>query len=320
MMSRIGCVLAVALAGTAVGLDDGVWGPADGVKALDSVEKALAKVVSNPSLTPAQLKRATHVAEDVKKDIEEVQTNTKLTKAERNAKVGSAIKELTDMQGDWEKLAHAGSKQELDAKLASLQKELAEKKKALLKDESMIKLFTLQKELAEKKLMLQKLMERKAAAGMGKKADEEEAKQETAMVGQLMTMAKGLATTKKADDTLPAPLKAILANLQSRTKKVSEGLKKLDADEKAGMAELEATLKKDSGDSKSKASSMLRQLKSQEHRKFAKARAMKKNELKELQEAEDSIEHHDVKRLKKTLAKMQTEAKSLAAKSGNFLH
>merc|ERR1719310_327942 len=142
------------------------------------------------------------------------------------------------------------------------------------------------------------------------------------MVGQLMTMAKGLATAKKADDSLPAPLKGILANLQSRTKKVSAALAKLDADEKAGEADLEATLSKkvptqDKGDAMSKGQSML---KMEEHRKFAKARAMKKNELHELQEAEDSIEHHDVKRLKQTLAKMQGEAKAMAAKSGNFLH
>merc|ERR1719420_387976 len=105
--------------------------------------------------------------------------------------------------------------------------------------------------------MLQKLMERKASAGMGKKADEEEAKPETAMVGQLMTMAKGLATAKKADDALPAPLKSILANLQSRTKKVSAALAKLDADEKAGEADLEGPLSKkvptqDKGDAMSK--------------------------------------------------------------------
>merc|ERR1719265_1777732 len=126
---------------------------------------------------------------------------------------------------------------------------------------------------------------------MGKKADEEEAKQETAMVGQLMTMAKGLATAKKADDALPAPLKSILANLQSRTKKVSAALAKLDADEKAGEADLEGTLSKkvptqDKGDAMSKGQSMLKMLKMEEHRKFAKARAMKKNELRELQEAE----------------------------------
>jgi len=302
------------------GADESVWGPADGVKALDAVEKAIDRIVAAPNLSAEQLKQAKHVAEDVKKDIEEVESSKTLSKAERQAKVGAALKELMGLKDEF---SRPQNKTAIESKLATLQKELSEKKQALEKEESMIKLLNLQKSLAEKKMELQKLLEKKHESDMSKKSTEEEAGEESAMAGKLLTALHGLEAGNSSQ--LAAPLKVAKGDLQAREKKVSASLEKMEKEEKKSEADLDAAANKHvpstgKDDTIKKEQSMLRVFKKQVHRKFAKAEALKKDELAELKEAELSIEKRDVKSLQKTLAKMQGQAKVLSAKSGDFLH
>jgi len=302
------------------GADESVWGPADGVKALDAVEKAIDRIVAAPNLSAEQLKQAKHVAEDVKKDIEEVESSKTLSKAERQAKVGAALKELMGLKDEF---SRPQNKTAIESKLATLQKELSEKKQALEKEESMIKLLNLQKSLAEKKMELQKLLEKKHESDMSKKSTEEEAGEESAMAGKLLTALHGLEAGNSSQ--LAAPLKVAMGDLQAREKKVSASLEKMEKEEKKSEADLDAAANKHvpstgKDDTIKKEQSMLRVFKKQVHRKFAKAEALKKDELAELKEAELSIEKRDVKSLQKTLAKMQGQAKVLSAKSGDFLH
>merc|ERR1719375_213552 len=187
----------------------------------------------------------------------------------------------------------------------------------------MIKLATLQKELAEKKLQLQKLIEEKNSAAADSKADASDAKEEKALVDKLSKLTQDLKDAKKGE--VPAPPKAALPEVEARTKKVSVALAKLDADNKKTMKELDATMNekiatKGKDDALARGKSLLRALKAKEHRKFMKARAHKATELAELKALEKSMQAGDTKTMKATLSKMQHEAQSFAAKSGNFLH
>lgn len=295
-------------------LDDGTWGPSDSVHALDGVIAAVDKIAHNPHLSPEKLAKARHVAEDIKGDIEAVESGN-LTKQQAHEKVGAAIKELTAFEADLHK-APAD-------RLAMLKKQLAEKEALLKKDQNMMKLLNLKKQLIEKKLMLQKLLAQKAAAEDSQKADEAEVKKTSAMVKKVLNMTKGLEGAAEAVKS--ATLQAVLGAVKSRQQEVSEALAKADAEQKKDEASLDSTIKKQlpaqgKGDAVSKGQSMLKLLKTQERRKFAKARALKQIELKELKEAQTKVEKKDVAGLWKVLARLQQEGQALQAKSGNFLH
>jgi len=305
------------LFGLASSLDEGTWGPSDSVHALDAVITAVDNIAKNPHLTPSSLAEAKHVAEDVKGDIEAVE-NGKLTKAQAHEKVGAAMKELTAFAANLTKVSS-----NLD-RVSMLKKQLAEKKAELAKDENMLKIFKLKKELAEKKLMLQKLINQKASAENSHKADQEEVAKTSAMVKDLVAMAKNLRGANSTKE-LPAPLKAVLATVQARDHAVSDALAKMDAEEKKSEASLDAAMQKQmptkgKGDALAKGQSMLKLLKTQEHRQFAKARALKQIELKELKDAEASIEKGDIAGVQKVVIKMQQESQKLQAKTGNFLY
>lgn len=295
-----------------------MWGPADGVKALGAVETALVKVL-NAKMSPEEKVKATKVAEDVRKAVDEVQNpNSNLTKAERKAVMGNAVKELLSIQSDFKKgLDIAEKKANMQSKMSELKKELADKKKELEKDEAMIKLYSLQKALAEKKLQLQKLIERKNKGAASKSAAEEDAKQEGAIVAKLMNETSSL---KKGP--LSASLNASLKEVQAQAKKETDAIKQMDADNKKTMSELDAETKKElptkgKDDALNKGMSMIRRLKKEEHRHYLKARAQKQAQLNELKEVEKSIEQRDATKLKAGLAKIN---KDLAAQSGTFLH
>jgi len=311
--------------GMAAGMQEEMWGPPDQVKAFGVLEAALTKITAMP-MSGAESKKAHHVADDVRKAISAVESKSNLTKAQRNEKIGSAMAELADLGSDLKKMTEKTlSEQSKSEKLQKLESELSEKKKELLKDESMIKLYTLQKELAEKKLQLEKLIEKKNNAKSGKAAMEQDAKEEGVMVSKLMKLTGSLAnvTDKKAD--LPAPLKAALAEVKARVKRESDELTKIETSNKQAMASLDSELKKSlpttgKDDVLAKGQSMIKRLKKQEHREFMKVKVQKQAQLTELKAIETSIEQHDSKKLTTQLQKMQHEAKAAAAKSGDFLH
>lgn len=310
--------LACLVAGAAA-LDDEAWGPSDGVKALSAVEAALDKIVSNPHLGKARLQEAAVVVADVKKDMELVESGHNLTKAARNQKVADAVGQLMRLAHRWQ--ANATAADGLRAKMASLKKQLAEKQAELAKDETMIKLATLQKELAEKKLQLQKLMEMKQGAGSKKEAEEEAASRgaENKLVAEALSATKGL---KQQDlkGPLPKPMQALLSELRAHTHNVSEAIDRMDAEDKKSKADMEAALKPGKGAEGAKAASLLKTLEREQARKHAKARALKKAELVDLTRAQKSLEARDAAGLAKVLAKMQSETKAAAAKSGKFLY
>jgi hypothetical protein len=313
-MSPLPLVALLVAAARAAVLDDSTWGPSDSVNALDAVIAAVDKVVHNPHLSPENLAKAKHVAEDIKGDIEAVEGGN-LTKQQAHEKVGAAIKELTAFEEDLRK-APAD-------RLSMLKKQLAQKMAELAKDTSMIKLLKLKKALAEKKLMLQKLLSQKAAAEGGRQADEAEVAKTGAMIKKVLNMTQGLASA--AQGVKDATLKAVLGTVQAREHEVADTLARADAEEKKGEASVDAAIEKQlptqgKGDAIAKGQSMLKLLKTQERRKYAKARALKTIELKELKDVEARAEKKDVVGLQKALAKLQQEGRAVQAKSGNFLH
>jgi hypothetical protein len=314
------CAVLVALAS---GAEEEMWGPSDSVKAFGAMEAALKKITSLPA-SPEMSKKAHKVADDVRGAIAFVESHQNITKAQKNEKIAAAMKELQGYAMDLQKSTEVLQSEEKKMEhLKDLKSQLAEKKKELLKDESMIKLYTLQKELAEKKLQLQKLIEKKNQAKASKSALAEDAKAESALVGKLMKLTGSLPTDKKAE--LPAPIKAALSEVKAFSKKESDELTKMEKDSKQTMAALDAEMKKSlpttgKDDALAKGQQMMKRLKKEEHRTFMKAQVQKKAQLAELKTIEQSIEQHDAKKLTAALLKMQHEAKAAAAKSGDFLH
>merc|ERR1719156_312851 len=89
------------LAALAVGTDTEMWGPADGVKAFAVLETALNKITSI-HMSTEESKHAEKVAADVRAAIKVIESNsTNFTKAQRNAKIGQAVKELMELQSEF---------------------------------------------------------------------------------------------------------------------------------------------------------------------------------------------------------------------------
>merc|ERR1719191_2160662 len=199
-----------------------MWGPADGVKAFAALEAALTKITSI-HMSAEESKHAEKVAADVRAAIKVVESNsTNFTKAQRNAKIGQAVKELMELQSEFKPKKQL-SEEEMKAKMDKLQEQLKAKKELLSKEESMIKLYTLQKELAEKKLQLQKLIEKKEQAENAKKSGAADAAEEAKLATKLMNLTGDVA---KKETT--APVKAALAEVKAKAKKESDDLAKME--------------------------------------------------------------------------------------------
>lgn len=303
------------LAALAVGTDSEMWTPHDGVKAFAALESALNKITSI-HMSAEESKHAEKVAADVRDAIKVIESNsTNLTKAQRQAKIGAAVKELMQLQAEFKPKAQL-SEEQRKAKLAQLEKDLKAKKELLAKEENMIKLYTLQKELAQKKLQLQNLIEKKEQAEAAKKSGAADAAEEVKFVSKMFDVTKDLAKADKKAE-LPASVKTALAEVKSRAKKESDDLAKMETANKKAMADLDAEVKKMSIKGGDK---MIHKLKKQEQREFKKRRAQKQVQLNELKTLEQSIEQHDSQKMAATLHKMEHDAKALTARSGDFLH
>ena len=80
-----------------------MYNPPEAGSALDAVENALKKIVSNPHLPAAQLASAKKVVTDVENTVEFLESakGKALTDKARGEKVMGAIKELEDLQPSW---------------------------------------------------------------------------------------------------------------------------------------------------------------------------------------------------------------------------
>jgi len=308
VLGKFSILLLVAAASATA---EDAWGPPDSVHALDAVIAAVNKIVTMPHLSPEQLAKAKVVAADVKSNIEAVEGG-KLTKQEANKKISGSLRELTSFQSEMFPVSNVSN---MESKLANLQKQLAAKKAGLAKAESMMKLLKLKKMLAEKRLQLQNLMDQKRASEAGRGNDAADATRTNQMVKKLMSMTKSLTAAKKDSSAF----NEALAVVQAWKHEVSDGLARLESEEKKARASLRGALGK--GVSReTKMKGMLRQLEAEENHKFAKAEALKKIEMKNLKDAETNIQKHDVQGLQRALFKMAKESKALEARAGKFLH
>merc|ERR1719191_2397734 len=97
-----------------------MWGPADGVKAFAALEAALTKITSI-HMSAEESKHAEKVAADVRAAIKVVESNsTNLTKSQRNAKIGQAVKELMELQAEF-KPAKQLTEEQAKKKMAELE-------------------------------------------------------------------------------------------------------------------------------------------------------------------------------------------------------
>lgn len=301
--------------------DQGMWRPADSVQALDSVIAAVDKVVKNPHLSAEQLKQANQVAEDVKSDIEAVE-HGKLAKPEASKKIQAAIEELSTFQ--WE-LIRSGNPEQ---RIAAINHMLDVKQAQMNKKAEEIKLFHLQADLDLKKEQLESTIQAKKLEEVRRnfthfmnKNMAELAKQEPSLPGAHLKHVR----EKEKLQEMPAPLKAVYAKIKAQDFVVSDELAKIDVQQNKSDAVMDVSIQQrfptmGKDDAIVKTQKTLELLKGQIHRKFAKARAEKQAELKELKDAEVSIEDRDVKGLRSILAKVKSESHALQAKSGGFLH
>lgn len=302
---------------------EGTWGQPD----LDAVGHALDMVLKQPHLLPEQRKLAEHVADDVKKDIASlVSGGNKITKEAKRILVSNAMKEMTGLEDALshpEKVHMGKNATQIAAKLLSMQKELAEKKAELKKDEDQMKILSLEKELAVKRMELETLEAQKAKTANAKSVAAQEASKAD-MVAKLVAMAKNMASKKdhkdaKAQKAQPAQIQAILTSLKKHAQEVNSTLTQMDAANKKVNHDLDAMIKEQPKSEKSQ-TTMLKGLKRKEERKYEKARVMKKAELAEVNTAIQAIQKGDVKALQKVMKKMKSEADAMKATSGNFLH
>merc|ERR1712129_563481 len=134
----------------------------------------------------------------------------------------------------------------------------------LAKAESMMKLLKLKKMLDEKRLQLQNLMDQKRASEAGRGSDAADATQTNQMVKKLLSMTKSLTAAKKDSSAF----NDALAVVQARKHEVSDGITRLEAEEKKTGVTLRGALSKGvTGDTK--VQGMLKHLEAEEHHKFA---------------------------------------------------
>jgi len=297
-----------------------VYNPPNAGVALDAIEGALAKIVNSPHISKKQLEQAKKVSADVEKTVRELESpaGKKLSDKARAAKVTASIKELQDLQADWQKAAVSSRK-------ADLMKQLQAKEDELAKDKKMLKVMNLEKALAEKKLALQKLIDMKNSKKAGEAQKEAEAQQKE--VANVLNVAKSLKDQTVSSGKVAAgdKLKTVTTYLEGRVHTIEGSLAKLDAAEKKREDELKAIVGskppvKDDKDPLAKSQGVLKMLMKKEHRQYEKARAGLSSELKELHQAQTSIKKGDVSGLTKVMTHMQSEMKSLQAKSHKFLY
>jgi len=298
------------------------------VAAINAVEQALAKLTSNPRMSPEMVGAAKQVTQEVEQAAKEIESGS-TSKAEKMKLVGHALTSLQGLQGTWEKaakdaLAKEKAAEETEtgaaARIAKLKKELEQKKAMLAKDETMLKEAQMQKEILEK-------------AEQAEGGSKEEARQQEAELASLEAMAKTMSSAPKAADKphaqahskVPASLEHVVADLRARAKNLTASLERLDTEEKTREAELEKVANaqvptQGKKDAIQQGQKVLNMMKKQAKRGYKKARAVKAAELTELNEAISSIDKGDVKALSKLMAKMQHESKQLNAKAKNFLY
>jgi len=302
-----------------------VYNPPNAGVALDAVENALKNIVNSPNLAKGQLDQAKKVAADVEKTVAELESpaGKKLSKEAKAAKVSASIKELQDLQSDWQK----NTANNVAKRKEELMKQLKEKEAELAKDNKMLKVIKLEKQLAEKKLALEKLVEMKNEKAAAQDMQKKQAAQQE-MVANLLKAVGSLKASKSAPakDSKAATLKGVQTFLEGRIKDVSGSISKLDAAEKKREEEIKAAVgakvpsngKKD--DALDKGKKLLNVLLKKEQRNFKKAQATLKNELHELTGAVTAIKKGDGSALAKVMNHMQGEMKALQAKSQKFLY
>jgi len=297
---------------------------------LSAVQQALGKVISHSHMTTEMAKSAKEVADTVNKVAEELEAGKHLSQAEKAKKVQGAIKQLQNLQGLFERASAVAGNATVSQQLQTLESKLTLKKKELARAEDMLKLDKLKKELLEKKEQLSELEHKKDESTARKEVEARDAKQQEEMVAKLVGMAKQMKAAKQgakkdsAKVQLPAPIQAILVDLQARANNVSASLAKLDAEEKARETKADQTAKaaansKDPTKAK-KLQSMLKFLGKEEKHTYSKLRAAKARNLEELQEAIDSVKTGDLEAVQKVMQKMQHDVKSLEVKTHNFLY
>ena len=105
---------------------------ANGTRELDAVEAALHKILDAPKLSPAELGMAKKVVADVDSIVAQIQGAKNLTKQAKMQKVGQALQELKDLQGELElgalqQALHKMEQGNMTSEVAKSAKEVAER-------------------------------------------------------------------------------------------------------------------------------------------------------------------------------------------------
>jgi len=323
---------------------------------LAAVEAALKRVVQDPRLAPQQLATAKTVVADVDAALDEVESG-KLDAESRKKKVGLAIQKLGSLEKELANATAVSPKQaklqkEIEEKEAQLKKAEAELKLAHLQKDLLEKKMQLKELVAEKEASESEVQQRKETAAEHEQVSKliaaarslaavRKASPATAAVpspqapaapagSAAVAVAKAVPAAAGGSAEMPAgkaanstAIQAIVTQLQAKLKVETAALVKLDTDWKQKADKLRKAItesKKAQGNKVARYSGMLEGTLKSHQRIYLKARAIRATEISELRSGLRSVEQGDVGALSKLLAKMQQEAKSMQAKSGEFLH
>merc|ERR1719424_452182 len=241
----------------------------------------------------AEAKKAVANVEDTVHYLE-TKEGKALSKAQRGAKVMSAIKQLQDLQSSWQK---ASTISIADRKTA-LMKQLKDKEAELVKDKKMMKVLNM-----EKTLMTEQHVGTKTGASV-KMSD----------------------AVKKATANKPKLLATVSTFINGRMAILAANMKTIDEAQKKREAEIKATLGGDAAgaaktpaekEEMKKSEAILTMLMKKEARNGKKMRAGLQSEYNELSSAAAEIKKGDLQKLSEVMQHLQTEKK---AGSKKFLY
>lgn len=301
------CLLAALVSGLRVDDNARVWRLQDSVNSLDSVISEINLIIQNPNVTAEHVQQAMKVSEDVQANIQAVENGT-LSKQKADKLNHVAIAELASFEKD---LATATNSTD---KLAVVYKMLDEKKAEIAKSEAEAQVLNLEMERKQKEDALQKLKDRKEMTTMKQLARNLSHASRLATVLNATNSSRQMYSVKLNHSSNPnQSLANVLQKVQAYELSVSTELAKVDDEQKKSDETLNdaikaAALQPGKPSDVMKRRTSLRLKKAEEHRRFSEVRAKKQNELKDLKDAEVSINKHDVTGLHKILARMSNGA------------
>lgn len=336
-------VIRFLLASLALVCADDAWSPQNGLQHLESL-------IESVHLAPEDVTQATQVIRDVSRDIEDME-RTNMTGPQVRKRLGAAMSAMAAFE---QRLASSPKTSSTKRQVLILRHRITGQQEVLKKAQEELPLMKLQMQLLEKKIILENLIAEKATGEISP----EELDERKALIARLNATASLLSDKENAtqggqkkEQQIQETLTWLHASVQNATKSVEqmEEVERLTAAEfdlldrtESSVEETQEALDEDQRTSNMTAnrsnlsnSSNASNLTASPHQailpkakmyrkqalhQIGKAESIQRAELKELRDAEASIQKRDSHALKEVVNKMQTEVKFLQPSPKAFIY